>query len=54
MKLYCPICKEVRYKQEGSASITIDGQKDNLELLKKSMKCRCGSSLVTEKEFVEK
>lgn len=51
--LYCPNCKEVRYTSSGKGNkIIINGKSNDLEMIKKTMKCRkCESSLVTEEEL---
>ena len=51
--LYCPNCKEIRYTSRGKgATIKINGQSDNLNMVKKYIRCnKCGSSLVTKKEL---
>ena len=56
MNLYCPKCKEIRYTSRGKgATIKINGQSNNLEMIKKHMKCvKCKSSLVTEEELNSK
>lgn len=51
--LYCPNCKEIRITSRGKgATIEINGQSNNLDMIKKHMKCnKCGSSLVTKEEL---
>ena len=50
-KLYCPVCKEIRYSSTGSgATIKINGKVADMEIIGKAMKCnKCGSTLSEKK-----
>lgn len=49
MELYCPDCKEIRFKASGKDT-TVNGTSDINEI-KKLIKCKCGSTLVTKEEL---
>ncbi len=53
MTLICPQCGTVLLNQTGvGASIIIDGRNNDVEMMKKTMKCiDCGIAPVTEEEY---
>ncbi len=53
MKLICPQCGTVLLNQTGAGtSIIIDGKNNDLDMMKKTMKCRdCRIAPVTEAEY---